>query len=95
MRGTACIEHLVGTRAPLRCLGLTSVVVPVLMKASHAIPPLCHPRALLQEEESLAHEIKCFENTPQASQVKLVAQKASPLRFCILQYHRPLVPAPR
>ncbi|KAL4443584.1 hypothetical protein ABPG75_011321 [Micractinium tetrahymenae] len=28
-----------------------------------------------QEEESLAHQVKCFETTPQASQIKVVAQK--------------------
>jgi vacuolar protein sorting-associated protein 13A/C len=28
-----------------------------------------------QEEESLAHQVKCFEGTPQASQIKLVAEK--------------------
>ncbi|KAL4447306.1 hypothetical protein ABPG77_007339, partial [Micractinium sp. CCAP 211/92] len=28
-----------------------------------------------QEEESLAHQIKCFENTPQASQINMVANK--------------------
>ncbi len=29
----------------------------------------------VQEEESLAHQIKCFENTPQASQINMVANK--------------------
>ena len=43
-------------------------------------PPAFFPRLaaalpLSQEEESLAHQVKCFENTPQASQVKLVAAK--------------------
>lgn len=37
--------------------------------------PCPNPPPRLQEEESLAHQIKCFEGTPQASQVKLVAEK--------------------
>ena len=35
-----------------------------------------------QEEESLAHQIKCFEGTPQASQIKLVADKVGSEKGC-------------
>ena len=52
-----------------RCLLLTAGILPLLLLLGPFLPP--------QEEESLAHMLKCFENTPQASQVKLVAQKAS------------------
>lgn len=43
---------------------------------------LCPVASLLQEEESLAHQIKCFEGTPQASQIKLVADKVRGGRDC-------------
>ena len=61
------------------------------MTAQLTMIPLPSP---LQEEESLAHEVKCFENTPQASQVKLVAQKASSTHpaACSSSDHRPFKP---
>ncbi len=52
----------------MRC---TSIAV--VATSNSPYPPIPTP----QEEESLAHQIKCFEGTPQASQIKLVAEKVS------------------